>query len=123
MAAYYLAQAVYQSYISLFYRARGLDAAGLGALCALVAAASIPGQLLFGAAADRARDPGRVLRALLLASAALLAFADASPAARFALFALAMPCSALPIRRCSPSATPSPWRASRAKASPSAPRG
>ena len=33
MAAYFLAQAVYQSYISLFYRARGLDAAGLGALC------------------------------------------------------------------------------------------
>ena len=31
MAAYYLAQAVYQSYMSLFYRARGLDAAGLGA--------------------------------------------------------------------------------------------
>ena len=40
MAAYFLAQAVYQSYISLFYRARGLDAAGLGALCALSAAAS-----------------------------------------------------------------------------------
>ena len=51
MAAYYLAQAVYQSYMSLFYRARGLNAAGLGALYALVAAASIPGQLLFGAAA------------------------------------------------------------------------
>ena len=72
MAAYYLAQAVYQSYMSLFYRARGLDAAGLGALYALAAAASIPGQLLFGAAADRARVPGRVLRALLLFSAALL---------------------------------------------------
>ena len=54
MAAYYLAQAVYQSYMSLFYRARGLDAVGLGALCALAAAASIPGQLLFGAAADYA---------------------------------------------------------------------
>ena len=89
LAAYYLAQAVYQSYMSLFYRARGLNAAGLGALYALVAAASIPGQLLFGAAADRARDPGRVLRALLLASAALLLLQTLARDA-FALFALAM---------------------------------
>ena len=72
MAAYYLAHAVYQSYMSLFYRGRGLDAAQIGAVYALVAAASIPGQLLFGAAADRARRPGRVLRALLLVSAVLL---------------------------------------------------
>ncbi len=88
MAAYFLAQAVYQSYISLFYRARGLDAAGLGALCALAAAASIPGQLLFGAAADRARVPGRVLRALLLLSSALLVL-QTFARGRFALFALA----------------------------------
>ena len=88
MAAYFLAQAVYQGYISLFYRARGLDAAGLGALCALSAAASIPGQLLFGAAADRARVPGRVLRALLLSSSALLVL-QTFARGRFALFALA----------------------------------
>ena len=89
MAAYYLAQAVYQSYMSLFYRARGLDAAGLGALYALAAAASIPGQLLFGAAADRARVPGRVLRALLLVSAALLLL-QALARDAFALFAISM---------------------------------
>ena len=89
MAAYYLAQAVYQSYMSLFYRARGLDAAALGALYALTAAASVPGQLLFGAAADRARVPGRVLRALLLASAALLLL-QALARDAFALFALSM---------------------------------
>ena len=88
MAAYYLAQAVYQSYMSLFYRARGMDAARLGVLYALVAAASIPGQLLFGAAADRARVPGRVLRALLLSSAALLLL-QAFARDAFALFALA----------------------------------
>ena len=41
MAAYYLAQAVYQSYMSLFYRAQGMDAARLGVLYALAAAASI----------------------------------------------------------------------------------
>ena len=40
MAAYYLAHAVYQSYMSLFYRGRGLDAAQIGAVYALVAAAS-----------------------------------------------------------------------------------
>ncbi len=89
MAAYYLAQAVYQSYMSLFYRARGLDAAGLGALYALAAAASIPGQLLFGAAADRARVPGHVLRALLLVSAALLLL-QALARDAFALFAISM---------------------------------
>ena len=88
MAAYYLAQAVYQSYMSLFYRARGMDAARLGVLYALAAAASIPGQLLFGAAADRARVPGRVLRALLLSSAALLLL-QAFARDAFALFALA----------------------------------
>ena len=88
MAAYYLAQAVYQSYMSLFYRARGMDAARLGVLYALAAAASIPGQLLFGAAADRARVPGRVLRALLLSSAALLLL-QAFARDVFALFALA----------------------------------
>ena len=67
MAAYFLAQAVYQSYISLFYRARGLDAAGLGALCALSAAASIPGQLLFGAAADRLRRGQRDAEEIFIA--------------------------------------------------------
>ena len=79
MAAYFLAQAVYQSYISLFYRARGLDAACLGALCALSAAASIPGQLLFGAAADRARVPGRVLRAPAAFGGSAARFADLRP--------------------------------------------
>ncbi len=100
MAAYYLAQAVYQSYMSLFYRARGMDAARLGALYALAAAASIPGQLLFGAAADRARVPGRVLRALLLSSAALLLLqtfrATPSPSLR------SRRCSASSIRRVQP---------------------
>ena len=72
MAAYFLAHAVYQSYMSLFYQSRGLDAAGIGAAYALMAAASIPGQLCFGALSDRARRPGRVLRMLLMASCALL---------------------------------------------------
>ena len=88
MAAYYLAHAVYQSYMSLFYRGRGLDAAQIGAVYALVAAASVPGQLLFGAAADRARRPGRVLRALLLVSAALLLLQTLSRDV-FGLFVLA----------------------------------
>ena len=72
MAAYFLAHAVYQSYMSLFYQSRGLDAAGIGAAYALMAAASIPGQLCFGGLSDRARRPGRVLRMLLMASCALL---------------------------------------------------
>lgn len=88
MAAYYLAHAVYQSYMSLFYRGRGLGSAQIGAVYALAAAASIPGQMLFGALADRARKPGRVLRALLLTSAALLLLQTLSRD-MFALFALA----------------------------------
>lgn len=72
MAAYFLAHAVYQNYMSLYYRALGFGGARLGILGVLTAAASAPGQMLFGALADRTGQTARVLRVLLGVAAALL---------------------------------------------------
>ncbi|NLD60186.1 MAG: MFS transporter [Clostridiales bacterium] len=72
MSAYYLAHAVYQSYMSLYYRSAGLSSSQTGSIFAAVALVSVPAQLLFGMASDRAKKPARVLQILILLSAALL---------------------------------------------------
>ena len=72
MASYYLAHAVYQSYMSLFYQSRGLSPSQIGAIFAGVAFLSVGAQLLWGTVGDRSQSVPRVLRLLLLCSAGLL---------------------------------------------------
>lgn len=68
--AYYAANSVFQGYMSLYYAARGLDAARIGAIFSAIALVSAAAQPCWGLCADRARSRNRVLRLLAAGSCA-----------------------------------------------------
>ena len=118
--AYYAANSVFQGYMSLYYAARGLDAARIGAIFAAIALVSAAAQPCWGLCADRAQQPqpraaparGRVVRrgAILSARRSLLAAAAAG-----------LPVLLLLHTPFSPWAIPSRWRRSTHRTSRSAP--
>ena len=63
---YYLAQALYQSYISVYYTGIGLNAARIGAISAMVAITSMVIQPIWGTISDRASSRNKVLKLLCL---------------------------------------------------------
>ena len=75
LVAYYTANCMYQSYMSLWYAAIPFTSAQIGAINAGVALVSMAAQPLWGTLGDRTRNRGLLLMGLALASAAsVLAF-------------------------------------------------
>ena len=75
LVAYYAANCMYQSYMSLWYAAIPFTSAQIGAINAGVALVSMAAQPLWGTLGDRTRSRGLLLMGLALASAAsVLAF-------------------------------------------------
>jgi PPP family 3-phenylpropionic acid transporter len=72
MAAYYAANAVYQSFISVYFSNKGLDSAQIGLLMSAVPVVSVVTQPAWGAIGDRAKSRNNVLRAMCLFAAGMI---------------------------------------------------
>lgn len=72
MATYYMANAVYQGYISKYFQMRGAGTAHLSVLLALPPMISIVSQPFWGALGDRSRSRNRVLRGMILLAVGLI---------------------------------------------------
>mgnify|MGYP004473470691 CR=1 FL=1 len=71
LMVYYMANALFQGYLSLYYIDCGFDSAQIGAIFACVALISIAAQPFWGIRSDRAKSKNRVLNGLALASGAI----------------------------------------------------
>ena len=71
LSFYYMANAIYQGYVSKYYEAVGMSTAQLSVILAATPIISIFAQPFWGAAADRSKTRNSVLRALIAASAAI----------------------------------------------------
>lgn len=69
MGLYYMANSVYQGYVGKYFKSRGIEAALLSVLLALMPLVSIFMQPLWGMAGDRASRRNRLLGLLVAASA------------------------------------------------------
>lgn len=73
LAAYYIANSVYQGYISVYFSDKGLDSARIGMLMSAVSLVSIVSQPTWGMLGDRSSSRNRVLRIMcVLAAGAIL---------------------------------------------------
>ncbi len=73
LMVYYMTNALFQGYLSLYYVDCGFSSAQIGMIFAFVALISIASQPFWGLRSDRARSRRRVIEGLALASAALSA--------------------------------------------------
>lgn len=71
MMAYYMTNAIYQGYMSLYYTSAGFNSAQMGAIFAVVALVSVFSQPLWGTLGDRVASRNRLLRMLAAASSLL----------------------------------------------------
>lgn len=75
LMAYYMTNAVFQGYTSLYYTAIGFNSAQTGTIFAAIALVSMFTQPLWGLCGDRVRSRNRLIRGLVLgASASVLSF-------------------------------------------------
>ena len=72
LAMYYMANGIYQGYASKYFEATGMGTASLSIVLACIPLISIFAQPLWGALGDRAKSRNRVLRGLILVSAAIV---------------------------------------------------
>ena len=68
LAAYYMANAIYQGYISKYFEAQGMTTAQLSVILAATPLIAIVFQPIWGAMGDRARSRNRVLAGLIAAA-------------------------------------------------------
>ncbi len=71
LMVYYMANALFQGYLSLYYVDCGFNSAQIGTIFACVALISIAAQPFWGIRSDRAKSKNRVLNGLALASGAI----------------------------------------------------
>ena len=71
LMAYYMTNAIYQGYMSLYYTSAGFNSAQMGAIFAVVALVSVFSQPLWGTLGDRVASRNRLLRMLAAASSLL----------------------------------------------------
>lgn len=90
MATYYMANAVYQGYISKYFQMQGAGTALLSVLLAAPPLVSIAAQPFWGARGDRSRSRNRVLRVMILLAIGLILLLPVSDS-----FAWMLPVSAL----------------------------
>ncbi len=69
LMAYYVANALYQGYVPVYFQSSGLTASQIGLLVGMVPLISIFSQPAWGSVADRVRSRNRLLRILALCSA------------------------------------------------------
>lgn len=75
LMAYYMTNAVFQGYTSLYYTSVGFNSAQVGAIFAAVALVSVIAQPIWGTCGDRVASRNRLIRGLVLAaSASVLSF-------------------------------------------------
>ncbi|MBR7040980.1 MAG: MFS transporter [Clostridia bacterium] len=72
LMAYYAANAVFQSFMSLYLTDRGLNGAKIGTINAVIAFVSVPTMYLWGRAGDRAASRNRLLAAMAVISTAVI---------------------------------------------------
>lgn len=72
MMAYYLSNAVYQGYITVYFAEIGLSTAQIGLLMSFVPVALIACQMFWGARGDRAKNRSALIRNMLLFSALVM---------------------------------------------------
>lgn len=70
LMAYYMTNAVFQSYMSLHYTTAGCTSTQIGAIFAAIALVSVVAQPLWGLCGDRVSSRNRLIRLLVLASSA-----------------------------------------------------
>ena len=71
LATYYMANGIYQGYVSKYFEAAGMSTAQLSVILAATPLVSIFMQPVWGAVADRSASRNRVLRALIAAACAI----------------------------------------------------
>ncbi len=69
LAAYYIVNAIYQGFITVYFSGKGLNSAQIGMLMSAVPVVSMLSQPAWGALGDRAKSRNRVLRVLCLLAA------------------------------------------------------
>ncbi len=72
LATYYMANGIYQGYVSKYFEAAGMSTAQLSVILAATPLVSIFMQPVWGAVADRSASRNRVLRALIAAACAIV---------------------------------------------------
>lgn len=72
MAAYYITNAVYQGYITLYFKHAGMNEAQRGALIAAVSLVSVFAQPFWGTVGDRSKSRARTIRLQCLGAAVLV---------------------------------------------------
>ena len=72
LMAYYAANAVFQSFMSLYLTDRGLNGAKIGTINAVIAFVSVPTMYMWGRAGDRAASRNRLLAAMAVISTAVI---------------------------------------------------
>lgn len=90
LMAYYAANAVFQSFMSLYLTDRGLNGAKIGTINAVIAFVSVPTMYLWGRAGDRAASRNRLLAAMAVISTAVILLLPLQGSFAYALIVLGL---------------------------------